>query len=107
MGVTNTKTSETPGGTEELVLVPLPPPHPPNRRRIKQRGIILANNHLSLKLFILLPPVYWPFENGIIDSRIDDLSPFTLIAHCNSLAMVHKMRGIGHNKAIFLKCMYF
>ena len=57
-GVTNMKISETPGGSA-TESVPLPPPHPPNRRRIAQRGIIPANNDLFFKLFILLPPIHW------------------------------------------------
>ena len=57
-GVTNIKISETPGGSA-VESVPLPPPHPPNRRRIAQRGITTANNDFFFKLFISLPPIHW------------------------------------------------
>jgi len=56
-GVTDMKTSVTPGGNVAGESELPPPPHPANRRKIAQRGIIPLKNHLSLRLFILLPPV--------------------------------------------------
>lgn len=103
VGVTDMKTSVTPGGITAESKPPAPPPHPANRRKITKRGIIPVNNHLSLKLFTLLPTVYRPFKNGIMDSRIDDISSFALIARCNFSAMVHKTRAIASNEAIYTK----
>ena len=93
-GVTDMKTSVTPGGNVAAESELPPPPHPANRRNIARSGITSVNKHLSLRLFILLPPVYWPFENGIMDSRINDLSPFTLIPRCNFTAMVYITREL-------------
>jgi hypothetical protein len=57
-GVTDMKTSVTPGGgTAADSDPPPPPPHPARRRKIIRRGVIPANKHLSLKLLIFLPPV--------------------------------------------------
>jgi len=55
-GVTDMETSEVPASSAETSFEPVPPPHPANSRKITQRGIIPVNNHLSLRLFILLPP---------------------------------------------------
>jgi len=77
-GVTEMETSVAPGAGPEELVPPPPPPHPPNRSKITQREIILANNHLSLRLFILLPPFNCPSENGIMDSRIHNLLPLPL-----------------------------
>jgi len=106
-GVTNMKTSETPGGNAAESEPPAPPPHPAKRRKITKRGIIPVNNHLCLKLLIILPPVYRPFKNDIMDSRINDIYSFALIARCNFPAMVHKTRKIASNEAIYTKCIYF